>query len=199
MLAVSMREYMSRSDNNVIVGHLAQTRERERREAAEREQRERREAAEWERREKLIAKRRAAKERDAAYRRLMVVAYQRDRKFIPKRKELRDEMNEALRSMAAWAALAAPDHPARPPVRDPEYPPPDRSLSGRAALENERERLIVWADILEDRGEMVKAGNVMANVYRLEIRLGLRRRRRELVRDGRQMVMREHYVFVGRR
>ena len=190
---------MSRSDNNVIVGHLAQTRERERREAAEREQRERREAVEWERREKLIAKRRAAKERDAAYRRLMVVAYQRNGKFVPKKKELRDEMNEALQSMAAWAALAAPDHLARPPVRDPEYPTPDRSLSGHAALENERERLIAWADILEERGEMVKAGNVMAGVYRLEIRLGLRRRRRELVRDGHQMIMREHYVFVGRR
>jgi len=71
-------------------------------------------------------------------------------------------------------------------------------LSGRDALEDERERLIAWADVLEERGELVKAGNVMAGVYRLEIRLGLRRRKRELVRDGRQMIMREHYVFVGR-
>ena len=187
MLTASMREHMARSNNNVVLGHLAQARERERREAEERE-----------RREALATKRRAAEERDAAYRRLLAVAYQRNGKFVPRRKELRDEMNEALQSMAAWAALAAPDHPMRPPARDPEYPAPDRSLSGRDALEDERERLIAWADVLEERGELVKAGNVMAGVYRLEIRLGLRRRKRELVRDGRQMIMREHYVFVGR-
>lgn len=138
--------------------------------------------------------------RDQAIMDIHRLSYSRNGKLIPRRKELRGKLDEAVQRARVYASLARPEqgYPAPPFVRDPDYPSdatmgrPRHGLSVNHRVA-ERNRLTFWLSVLEDRGAPVEVRE------RIEMHIELLSKRisRELTNDGvRRVGSRKEYNLL---
>lgn len=161
----TLRLALEKSNNRVIVGHIAKKK-------AEEDARRKHETM-------MIAR----KLRDKAIAKVHELSYSRKNpngggKLVPRRKELRDELKQAMQEARIYAKLARPEHgyPAPPFRRDPEYPvgaqlsrPNQMDFN---AVSAERNRLVFWMSVLESRNASNETkANVAAHIERLELKL----------------------------
>jgi len=131
-----------------------------------------------------LARAEARRMRDTAIARIHELSYSRKLKggggkLVPRRKELRGELEQAMTAAKVYANLARPEHgyPRPPRAYDPEFPAPKAKPQRKdnmdyTKLMTERNRLTFWLSVLESRKATDETRErVAAHIERLEKKL----------------------------